>query len=221
MDEIIKVENLSKSYGQKGKGAYCQKVLDNLNLDIYGEDFIAIMGPSGSGKSTLLKIIGLIDNNIDSGDVFFLGKNIKKMNFSEVAKFRREKIGYVFQDYALFPNLSVKDNIFFMNPDKNYTNSLIEKLGIEYLLGNFPNTLSGGEKQKVSIVRALANKPRLLLMDEPFSSIDEKFKNKFYEELIEIKKSLDIPIIMVTHNRHEAEILSDRLIFIDKGRIVK
>ena len=108
-----------------------------------------------------------------------------------------------------------------MNPDKNYTNSLIEKLGIEYLLGNFPNTLSGGEKQKVSIVRALANKPRLLLMDEPFSSIDEKFKNKFYEELIEIKKSLDIPIIMVTHNRHEAEILSDRLIFIDKGKIVK
>ena len=86
---------------------------------------------------------------------------------------------------------------------------------------NFPNTLSGGEKQKVSIVRALANKPRLLLMDEPFSSIDEKFKNKFYEELIEIKKSLDIPIIMVTHNRVEAEILSDRLIFIDKGEIVK
>ncbi|WP_294685926.1 ATP-binding cassette domain-containing protein, partial [uncultured Finegoldia sp.] len=91
----------------------------------------------------------------------------------------------------------------------------------EYLLQNFPNTLSGGEKQKVSIVRALSNKPNLLLMDEPFSSIDEKFKNKFYEELIEIKKSLDIPIIMVTHNRLEAEILSNRVIFIDKGRIVK
>lgn len=190
-----------------------------LNAEFIVENqILCIMGESGSGKTSILNsIAGLLTP--DKGEII-LDDNIlfsDKINL----KPQERNIGYVFQDYALFPNLSVKDNIFFMNPDKNYTNSLIEKLGIEYLLGNYPNTLSGGEKQKVSIVRALANKPRLLLMDEPFSSIDEKFKNKFYEELIEIKKSLDIPIIMVTHNRHEAEILSDRLIFIDKGRIVK
>ncbi|MFN2101398.1 ATP-binding cassette domain-containing protein [Finegoldia dalianensis] len=190
-----------------------------LNAEFIVENqILCIMGESGSGKTSILNsIAGLLTP--DKGEII-LDDNIlfsDKINL----KPQERNIGYVFQDYALFPNMSVKDNIFFMNPDKNYTNSLIEKLGIEYLLGNFPNTLSGGEKQKVSIVRALANKPRLLLMDEPFSSIDEKFKNKFYEELIEIKKSLDIPIIMVTHNRHEAEILSDRLIFIDKGRIVK
>ena len=190
-----------------------------LNAEFIVENqILCIMGESGSGKTSILNsIAGLLTP--DKGEII-LDDNIlfsDKINL----KPQERNIGYVFQDYALFPNMSVKDNIFFMNPDKNYTNSLIEKLGIEYLLENFPNTLSGGEKQKVSIVRALANKPRLLLMDEPFSSIDEKFKNKFYEELIEIKKSLDIPIIMVTHNRHEAEILSDRLIFIDKGRIVK
>ena len=190
-----------------------------LNAEFIVENqILCIMGESGSGKTSILNsIAGLLTP--DKGEII-LDDNIlfsDKINL----KPQERNIGYVFQDYALFPNMSVKDNIFFMNPDKNYTNSLIEKLGIEYLLGNFPNTLSGGEKQKVSIVRALANKPRLLLMDEPFSSIDEKFKNKFYEELIEIKKSLDIPIIMVTHNRHEAEILSDRLIFIDKGGIVK
>ncbi|OXZ25425.1 ATP-binding cassette domain-containing protein [Finegoldia magna] len=190
-----------------------------LNAEFIVENqILCIMGESGSGKTSILNsIAGLLTP--DKGEII-LDDNIlfsDKINL----KPQERNIGYVFQDYALFPNMSVKNNIFFMNPDKNYTNSLIEKLGVEYLLGNFPNTLSGGEKQKVSIVRALANKPRLLLMDEPFSSIDEKFKNKFYEELIEIKKSLDIPIIMVTHNRHEAEILSDRLIFIDKGKIVK
>lgn len=190
-----------------------------LNVDFTVEnEILCIMGESGSGKTSILNsIAGLLTP--DKGDII-LDDNIlfsDKINL----KPQERNIGYVFQDYALFPNMSVEDNIFFMNPDKDYANSLIEKLGIEYLLENFPNTLSGGEKQKVSIVRALANKPRLLLMDEPFSSIDEKFKNKFYEELIEIKKSLDVPIMMVTHNRHEAEILSDRLIFIDKGKIVK
>ncbi|MBS5942935.1 MAG: ATP-binding cassette domain-containing protein [Finegoldia magna] len=190
-----------------------------LNVDFTVEnEILCIMGESGSGKTSILNsIAGLLTP--DKGEII-LDDNIlfsDKINL----KPQERNIGYVFQDYALFPNMSVKDNIFFMNPDKDYANSLIEKLGIEYLLENFPNTLSGGEKQKVSIVRALVNKPRLLLMDEPFSSIDEKFKNKFYEELIEIKKSLDIPIIMVTHNRQEAEILSDRLIFIDKGKIVK
>ena len=190
-----------------------------LNVEFIVENqILCIMGESGSGKTSILNsIAGLLTP--DKGEII-LDDNIlfsDKINL----KPQERNIGYVFQDYALFPNMSVKDNIFFMNPDKDYANFLIEKLGIEYLLENFPNTLSGGEKQKVSIVRALANKPRLLLMDEPFSSIDEKFKNKFYEELIEIKKSSDTPIIMVTHNRVEEEILSDRLIFIDKGKIVK
>ena len=142
-----------------------------LNVDFTVEnEILCIMGESGSGKTSILNsIAGILTP--DKGDII-LDDNIL---FSDKINLKPQlrNIGYVFQDYALFPNMSVKDNIFFMNPDKDYTNSLIEKLRIEYLLDNFPNTLSGGEKQKVSIVRALANKPRLLCLLYTSDAADE------------------------------------------------
>lgn len=208
MDEIIKVENLSKSYGQKGKGAYCQKVLDNLNLDIYGEDFIAIMGPSGSGKSTLLKIIGLIDNNIDSGDVFFLGKNIKKMNFSEVAKFRREKIGYVFQDFKILPSITILDNIVLPNliakksleEAKEKALRYLDEFEISNICNKYSYEISGGELQRVAIIRSLMNDPDIIFADEPTGNLDSYNTELIIRMLKYLNDNFGKTIVIVTHN---------------------
>lgn len=208
MDEIIKVENLSKSYGQKGKGAYCQKVLDNLNLDIYGEDFIAIMGPSGSGKSTLLKIIGLIDNNIDSGDVFFLGKNIKKMNFSEVAKFRREKIGYVFQDFKILPSITILDNIVLPNliakksleEAKEKALRYLDEFEISNICNKYSYEISGGELQRVAIIRSLMNDPDIIFADEPTGNLDSDNTEQIIRMLKYLNDNFGKTIVIVTHN---------------------
>lgn len=208
MDEIIKVENLSKSYGQNGKGAYCQKVLDNLNLDIYGEDFIAIMGPSGSGKSTLLKIIGLIDNNIDSGDVFFLGKNIKKMNFSEVAKFRREKIGYVFQDFKILPSITILDNIVLPNliakksleEAKEKALRYLDEFEISNICNKYSYEISGGELQRVAIIRSLMNDPDIIFADEPTGNLDSDNTEQIIRMLKYLNDNFGKTIVIVTHN---------------------
>lgn len=208
MDEIIKVENLSKSYGQKGKGVYCQKVLDNLNLDIYGEDFIAIMGPSGSGKSTLLKIIGLIDNNIDSGDVFFLGKNIKKMNFSEVAKFRREKIGYVFQDFKILPSITILDNIVLPNliakksleEAKEKALRYLDEFEISNICNKYSYEISGGELQRVAIIRSLMNDPDIIFADEPTGNLDSDNTEQIIRMLKYLNDNFGKTIVIVTHN---------------------
>lgn len=208
MDEIIKVENLSKSYGQKGKGAYCQKVLDNLNLDIYGEDFIAIMGPSGSGKSTLLKIIGLIDNNIDSGDVFFLGKNIKKMNFSEVAKFRREKIGYVFQDFKILPSITILDNIVLPNliakksleEAKEKALRYLDEFEISNICNKYSYEISGEELQRVAIIRSLMNDPDIIFADEPTGNLDSDNTEQIIRMLKYLNDNFGKTIVIVTHN---------------------
>lgn len=208
MDEIIKVENLSKSYGHKGKGVYCQKVLDNLNLDIYGGDFIAIMGPSGSGKSTLLKIIGLIDNNIDSGDVFFLGKSIKKINFSEVAKFRREKIGYVFQDFKILPSITILDNIVLPNliakksleEAKEKALKYLDEFEIRNIYNKYSYEISGGELQRVAIIRSLMNDPDIIFADEPTGNLDSYNTEQIIRMLKYLNDNFGKTIVVVTHN---------------------
>lgn len=208
MNEIIKAKDLSKSYGKKEKGAYRQKVLDNLNLDIYNEDFIAIMGPSGSGKSTLLKIIGLIDNNIDSGDVFFWGKSIKKITFSEVANIRKDKIGYVFQDFKILPSISILDNIILPSliakkssvEAKKRAFKYLEEFGISDIYNKFSYEVSGGELQRVAIIRSLMNNPDIIFADEPTGNLDSTNTEQIIKMLKYLNENFGKTIVLVTHN---------------------
>lgn len=208
MNEIIKAKDLSKSYGKKEKGAYRQKVLDNLNLEIYNEDFIAIMGPSGSGKSTLLKIIGLIDNNIDSGDVFFWGKSIKKITFSEVANIRKDKIGYVFQDFKILPSISILDNIILPSliakkssvEAKKRAFKYLEEFGISDIYNKFSYEVSGGELQRVAIIRSLMNNPDIIFADEPTGNLDSTNTEQIIKMLKYLNENFGKTIVLVTHN---------------------
>lgn len=208
MNEIIKVENLCKSYGQGEKGIYCQKVLDNLNLDIYDKDFIAIMGPSGSGKSTLLKIIGLIDNNIDSGEVLFFGKSIRKITFFEVAKLRKNKIGYVFQDFKILPSITILDNIILpsliakKSPEKSKKKALkyLEEFGLYNIYNKYSYEISGGELQRVAIIRSLMNDPDIIFADEPTGNLDSANTEQIIRMLKYLNDNFGKTIVIVTHN---------------------
>lgn len=199
-----------------------RKNLENFNLDIkfdVKDELVSLMGKSGSGKTTILNLIaGILRPYCGSIilDEKILFSSEKKINL----EIQKRDIGYVFQDYALFPNMTVHQNIEFEIKDYDMVKKLIEMMDIGHLLNRYPKNLSGGEKQKVSIVRALSTKPKLLLMDEPFSAIDKEFKDDFYEELIRVKNISKLPIILVTHNRDEAEILSDRILKLDNGRII-
>ena len=133
-------------------------------------------------------------------------------------------IGYVFQNYALFPNMKVKDNILFgvNKKDKNsikYAMDLSERMKIEHLLERYPSDISGGEKQRVAFARALAVKPKILLMDEPFSALDEDLKQRLYQDFLEFKSNEKIPMILITHNNTEAKMLSDEIIYVENGKI--
>lgn len=208
MNEIIKVENLCKSYGQGEKGIYCQKVLDNLNLDIYDKDFIAIMGPSGSGKSTLLKIIGLIDNNIDSGEVLFFGKSIRKITFSEVANLRKNKIGYVFQDFKILPSINILDNIILpsliakKSPEESKNKALkyLEEFGLYNIYNKYSYEISGGELQRVAIIRSLMNDPDIIFADEPTGNLDSANTEQIIRMLKYLNDNFGKTIVIVTHN---------------------
>ena len=208
MNEIIKVENLCKSYGQGEKGIYCQKVLDNLNLDIYDKDFIAIMGPSGSGKSTLLKIIGLIDNNIDSGEVLFFGKSIRKITLSEVAKLRKNKIGYVFQDFKILPSINILDNIILpsliakksLEESKNKALKYLEEFGLYNIYNKYSYEISGGELQRVAIIRSLMNYPDIIFADEPTGNLDSANTEQIIRMLKYLNDNFGKTIVIVTHN---------------------
>ena len=226
MNEIIKVENLCKSYGQGEKGIYCQKVLDNLNLDIYDKDFIAIMGPSGSGKSTLLKIIGLIDNNIDSGEVLFFGKSIRKITFSEVAKLRKNKIGYVFQDFKILPSINILDNIILpsliakKSPEESKNKALkyLEEFGLYNIYNKYSYEISGGELQRVAIIRSLMNDPDIIFADEPTGNLDSANTEQIIRMLKYLNDNFGKTIVVVTHNSEFAKYVK-KVFILKEGKL--
>lgn len=229
-NEIIRVEKLVRNYGKSDMSQEDEaivKVLKELNFNVEKQEFVGIMGKSGCGKTTLLKVLGLIDKPT-KGNVFFEGKDTEKLWEDELADIRRQKIGFVFQDFYLLNSLSVRENIMLpMVLDKQGSEKCMENgekfanlLGLNRLLEKYPNELSGGEKQRVSISRALINNPDLILADEPTGNLDSKTGKLVIEELENINQNMGKTIIMVTHDPQMASYCT-RVIFLKDGMILK
>ena len=203
---MLKIDKISFSYGK-------QKILEKFSMDIKSGDRVALKGSSGSGKSTLLRIIAGLESP-ESGYIYFDDKDITML-----PSYKRN-FGYVFQDFALFPHLSVKDNILFgvSNLEKVEQNKLLESyskmLKIEEIIKKYPHEISGGQKQRVAIARSLITSPKIILLDEVFSALDEELKEQVRIDILEILKNLKITTILVTHDGRDAEILCDKTICI-------
>lgn len=198
------------------------KRLPQFEIDVefnINDEVVILFGPSGSGKTTILNCIsGLTEPTFGrislDGDVLYETKKT-------IISVQKRNIGYLFQDYALFPHMTVEKNIHYGSNDKALVNQLVHVLGIKHLLPKYPRQISGGEKQRVALARALATKPRALLLDEPFSALDHATREECHEELLRLFHIWRIPIVMVTHDLQEANKLGNRIIKINKGKIIE
>lgn len=217
---LIEVKNLNKIYGS---GEAEVKALKNINLNIEQGEFVAIVGQSGSGKSTLLHLIGGVDIP-SSGEVIIDGKNIYKLKEKELSILRRRKLGFIFQFFNLIPVLTAQENIEMPvlldneKIDKKYMNELLRILGLKERKNNYPSQLSGGQQQRVSIGRALANKPSIILADEPTGNLDSKNSKEVLELLKYCAKKYNQTLILITHDINIAK-SADRVITIEDGEI--
>ena len=218
---LIEVKNINKIYGS---GEAEVKALKNINLNIEQGEFVAIVGQSGSGKSTLLHLIGGVDIP-SSGEVIIDGKNIYKLKEKELSILRRRKLGFIFQFFNLIPVLTAQENIEMPvlldneKIDKKYMNELLRILGLEERKNNYPSQLSGGQQQRVSIGRALANKPSIILADEPTGNLDSKNSKEVLELLKYCAKKYNQTLILITHDINIAK-SADRVITIEDGEII-
>lgn len=218
---MLELINVFKEY--KGKKTSTQ-VLKNISLSVDEGDFIVLTGKSGSGKSTLLNLIGNIDD-FDSGEYIFNGKNINEMSMSEKADFRYKNIGFVFQNNNLIREINVKDNVEmplgYRNISKKIRNEksleVLEKVGLKDKILSYPDELSGGEQQRVSIARALITKPKILLLDEPTGSLDQKTGDLILDILSDLNKE-GMTILLVTHDREIIKRGTRNLVIVD-GRL--
>lgn len=220
---LLEIRNLSKNYG---KGENQVKALKHIELQINQGEFVALLGTSGSGKSTLLNIIGGLDTAAE-GEIKIQGKNIAKLKAKELAIFRRRNIGFVFQNYSLMPVLNVYDNVALpvsfdrgRHIDHAYLEQLLKDLKIWDKRTKYPSELSGGQQQRVAIARALANKPSLILADEPTGNLDSRTTNDVISLLKTSGKQYNQTILMVTHNEIIAQ-SCDRIIRIEDGFLLE
>ena len=218
---IVELKDISKSYSE-GENNPRRDILNSFNLSINFDESISIVGPSGCGKTTLLNILGTLDKP-DSGEVVFNGEPVTNMNDDQLSKLRAEKIGFIFQSHHLLPQISVIENVTLptlaVNPKQNNTiifdeaETLLSEVGLKKEVYKFPSQLSGGEKQRVAIVRSLINNPNLVLADEPTGSLDKSRG----EEIIDLLKSLCVnnqtSLVVVTHDIEIASQMNRRLCF--------
>ncbi|RAZ68335.1 ATP-binding cassette domain-containing protein [Planococcus maitriensis] len=201
------------------------KGLENFDLNIsftLGHEIMALTGPSGSGKTTLLNCIaGIVQP--DQGEISLNGR-IFYTEGKRPLKIQKRKVGYLFQDYALFPHFTAEQNIFYSmqgKRDSPMLKELIHILGIEEILAKYPHQISGGEKQRVALARALVAKPDILLLDEPFSALDDDTRDRCHHQLLRIHDRWQIPVIFVTHRKSDAEKLAHRSLRIERGQMAE
>ena len=219
---MLKVTNLNKQY-KAHKNTF--KILDNISLEVKKGEFISIMGPSGAGKTTLLNILSSVDRPT-GGKVYYDNKNIYNMNNKELSKFRRDNIGFIFQDYNLLDSMSIEDNIALPLVISNTKQDIIKNevirlskfFGIENHLKKYPYELSGGQKQRVAAARALITSPKIIFADEPTGALDSKASSELLNCLKDMNEKFDVTIIMVTHDAFSAS-YSKKVIFIKDGKL--
>lgn len=215
----FQIKNLSKIYGSDESKVVA---LDNVSLMIPKNRFIVILGESGSGKSTLLNMIGCMDKPT-SGKILFEGQDLTQLSKAQMTEFRKNKIGFVFQSYNLLPDLSALENVEFstelVSKSKNEAEQALAAVGLKNRITHFPGELSGGEQQRVSIARAIAKKPEILLCDEPTGALDFETGIKILEVLKEIQSATENTVIFITHNKEIAKI-ADTVIRLRSGKIL-
>lgn len=224
---VIRAYKISKTYDKRKffSDEPPKKVLDGISLDVLEKEFLGIMGESGGGKTTLLKILGTIDKPT-TGEIEYFGDSLKNLGNEKISKIRRKHIGFVFQDFRLLDSLTVKENIILPSIldgnsyNQNYFQEKVSFLGIQNLMEKYPYTLSGGEKQRVAIMRALMNNPDLILADEPTGNLDSSSAQKVMNILKDINEKYGKTIVLVTHDNAIAEKCS-RIITINSGSIDK
>ena len=222
MKNILSVENIEKYYGNKDN---ITKAIDNINFKVDKGEFVGIMGPSGSGKTTLLNCISTIDN-VTTGSIVINGKDITKLKSKELEKFRRDELGFIFQDFNLLDTLTAYENIALaltiQGKKPKEIDSLIKKvaksLGIDGILNKFPYQISGGQKQRGASARAIVTNPSLILADEPTGALDSKSARMLLDSFESLNKDLEATILMVTHDAFTAS-YAHRILFIKDGKI--
>ena len=222
MNSVLEVKNLQKFYGSKGN---ITKAIDGISLDVSKGEYIAIMGASGSGKTTLLNCISTIDT-VTSGQIIIDGTDVTSMKTSQLSKFRRDKLGFIFQDFNLLDTLTAYENIALaLTITKTNPNEIDERgqevakhLNIESVLSKYPYQMSGGQRQRVASARAIVTKPSLILADEPTGALDSKSAKMLLNSFRELNEGLTATILMVTHDAFAASYCK-RVLFIKDGLI--
>lgn len=224
MENILKVDKIEKYYGSRSS---LTKAIDNLSFEVDKGEFVAIMGASGSGKTTLLNVVSTIDK-VTSGHIYVGGEDITKLKGNQLNEFRREELGFIFQDFNLLDTLTAYENIALALSIQNISSTEIEKrikkvaeeLDIKDVLNKYPYQMSGGQKQRVASARAIITDPKLILADEPTGALDSKSAKMLLERFNHLNEELDATILMVTHDAFTAS-YARRVIFIKDGKIFK
>lgn len=214
MDNKLEIKNLTHFYESE------KLIIDNISLNVSAGQIISLLGPSGCGKTTLLRIIAGLEKQ-KQGSVLINNQTVSDIRKNVPPE--KRNLGLVVQEKSLFPHLNILKNVTFgiqhLKNKEEVALSFLKLFRVDNYLEKFPHEISGGEQQRVALARALAPNPEILLLDEPFNALDEKLKDQLYSETKKIFKENGLTVLMVTHDRQEAELLSDKILILEKGKI--